>query len=198
MGNNAVKNMLIMKKMFLIFGFSIFCLNLFSQEEKLEKDSLPVYVIIDEYVAAIIDSFMIDVQSINYHSIDYFIYFELFDNGNLSLIVDSRKKKNLSDSIVLYKHPNCFQVFLQHSGRLIETTICKYPNFDCKDCYPDEILKDTGLKQSIYYDEIPEDFFRDNPVKGEIPYEDELTGWLYDYYDGEWHEAIKIYHTDNY
>jgi hypothetical protein len=139
-----------------------------------------------------------ETQSIDYPSINYFIYIDLMDNGNLSLIVDSRKQKNLSDSIILYRHPNCLQILVQHRNCLIETIVCKLPYFDCKNCYPPEILKNLGMKQDIYYDEIPVDYFRDNPVKGEIPYEDQLTGWMYDYYDGAWQEAIKIYYTDNY
>lgn len=199
MGNYAVNHILmIMKKLFLFFIFSIFCGHLFSQEEKLKKDSLPVYVVIDEYVAGIVDSFTMDAQSISYPSINYFIYIDLFDNGDISLHLNTRKQKRTSDSILLYRHPNCFQVFIQHRGRLIETTICKFPNFDCKNCYPIEILKDTGVKQSIYYDEIPVDYFSDAPVTGEIPYEDKLTGWMYNYCNGEWHETIKIYYTDNY
>jgi len=147
-----------MKKLFLFFIFSILWLSSFSQEDKLEKDSLPIYVVIDENIAAIIDSFIMDAQSINYHFMDYFIYFDLFDNGNFTLNLNTRKQKRTLDSIVLYKHPNCFQVFVQHSSLLIETTICKFPNFDCKNCYPIEILKDVGIKQSIYYDEIPVDY----------------------------------------
>jgi len=187
-----------MKKLFLFFIFSVFGLYLFSQAEKLRKDSLPVYVVIDEHVVAIIDSFIMANQSINYPAISYFIYIDLFDNGDISLNLNTRKQKRTSDSIVLYKHPNCFQVFVQHRGHLIETTICKFPNFDCNNCYPTEIIKDTGIKESIYYDEIPVDYFSENPVKGEIPYEDKLTGWMYNYYDGAWHEMIKVYHTDNY
>jgi hypothetical protein len=187
-----------MKKLFLFFVFSILCLCLFSQDEKLEKDSLPVYGVIDEYVAAIIDSFIMETQSINYPSINYSIYVDLLDNGNLSLTMDYRKQKNLSDSIILYRHPNCSQILVLHHDRLIETIVCKLPHFDCKDCYPTEILKNLGTSQNIYYDEIPVDYFRDNPVKGEIPYEDQLIGWMYDYYDETWHEMIKIYYTDNY
>lgn len=187
-----------MKKFVLFFVFFILCLSLFSQDEKLEKDSLLVYILIDEHVATIIDSFIMETQTINYPSIDYFIYIDLLDNDNLSLIVDSRKQKNLSDSIILYHHPNCLQVLVLHHDRLIETIVCRLPYFDCTNCYPPEILKDVGIKQMVYYDEIPVDYFRDNPVKGEIPYEDQLTGWMYHYYDGEWHETMKVYHTDNY
>jgi len=188
-----------MKKMlFTSLILYLFCLNLFSQDEMLGKDSLPVYTVIDKDIAAIIDSFIMETRPIAYPIIDFFIYIDIFDDNTLNVVLDSRKGKRISDSIILYKHPNCFQVFVSHGNHLIETIICKRPYFDCKDCYPTKILKNLGIKQGVYYQEIPVDFYRDNLVKGEIPYEDLLTGWMYDYYEGKWHEAIKIYHTDNY
>ena len=122
------------------------------------------------------------------------MYIDSYDNDDISfgLGLELRKQEQSSDSIILYKHPNCRQVLVSHNNHLFQTIICKRPDFDNKVQPPNAILKKTEKKQRVYYKEPPLDYFRENPVKGEMVYESQLLGWLYDYYHGQWLEAIKI------
>jgi hypothetical protein len=162
----------------------------------LEKDSLSVYIVIDKDFAAIIDSFIMETQSINYPSIDFFIYINLFDDSTLDVILDSRKQKENSDSIILYKHSYFQQAFILHQDRLFQANFMSY--FDITNHYIlTELFAKQPIKQCVYFKKPPPNFY-DVSQKGEIEYEDRLITWGYDYYYGEWRESIKIYfYLDN-
>ena len=174
----------------------IFCINLFSQNESLKTGCLPVFVVIDKDVSAIIDSFIMEAQNYSRHypAVVFSMYIDLYDNNDIpfSLNLGLNKQEKISDSIILYKHPNCRQILVSHNNQLFETTICSYPDFDNKIHFPTAILKKTRKKYKVYYKKTPLDYFRDNPTKGEIIYENQLLRWLYYYYQGYWQEDAKI------
>lgn len=184
------------RPLFIILSLHIFCISLFSREKCLEVNSLPVFTVIDKEVSAILDSFIIETQKCrdHYPSVSFIMYIDLYDNDDIpfGLGLELRKQEQSSDSIILYKHPNCRQVLVSHNDHLFQTIICKRPDFDNKIQPPNAILKKTETKQRVYYKEPSLDYFRENPVKGEIDYESQLLGWLYDYCHGQWIEAIKI------
>ena len=186
-----------MKRIFVLLVLHLFSVSLFSQKESLKTGYLPVFVVIDKDVSAIIDSFIVEAQnySSHYPSVVFSMYIGLNDNNipfRLSLGLD--KQENISDSIILYKHPNCRQILVSHNDHLFVTAICKYPEpiLNKKNHPPTAILKKTREKHKVYYKKPPLDYFRDNPVRGEFIYENQILGWLYDYYHGHWEEAIKI------
>ena len=182
--------------LYILLVLHIFCISLFAQNESLKTGSLPVFVVIDKDVSAILDSFIIEAQNCcsHYPSTVFSMYIGLLDNVNIpySLNLGFDKQENLSDSIILYKHPNCRQILVSHNNHLFVTAVCKYPDFDNKVHFPTAILKKTNKKHKVYYKKPPLDYFRDNPTKGEVVYESQLLGWLYHYYHGQWQEAIKI------
>jgi hypothetical protein len=169
---------------------------LFSQNESLKTGSLPVFVVIDKDVSAIIDSFIMEAQkySNHYPSFVFSMYIGLYEDNDIhfSLTLDLSKQEKISDSIILYKHPNCRQILVSHNNHLFETAICKYPDFNNKIHFPTTILKKTRKKHKVYYKKPSLDYFRDNPTKGEVIYENQLLGWLYHYYHGHWQEDVKI------
>lgn len=122
------------------------------------------------------------------------MHISLYNDNDVpfSLGLDLNKQEQLSDSIILYKHPNCQQVLVSHNNYLFETTICKHPDFDSKIHFPITILKKTMKMCKVYYKKTPLDYFRDNPIKGEVIYENQLMGWLYHYYHGNWQEGAKF------
>lgn len=181
--------------LYILLVLHIFCISLFSQNESLETGSLPVFVVIDKDVSAILDSFIMEAKnySSHYPSVVFSMYIDLNDNDiPFSLNLGLDKQDNISDSIILYKHPNCRQILVSHNNHLFVTAICKYPDFDNKVHYPIAILKKTRKKHKVYYREPPLDYFRDNPTRGEFIYENQILGWLYDYSHGRWQNAIKI------
>lgn len=180
-----------MNKIFcLFFIFQSFCLNLFSQNDLLEKDSLSVFVVIDENITAILDSFIISAQhSIYYPSVIFVMYIDVYDNGDLSLTLDLRKKE-YSDSVVLYRHPYSNQSFVLHLNELFQSNFRSY--FDVTNyCKLTELLKKQVIKQCVYFKEPPMGYY-DMNRKGEIEYEEMITTWGCNYYDGKWQDVIKI------
>lgn len=186
-----------MKRVSYIFlVLHLFCISLFSQNERLKTGSLPVFVVVDKDVSAILDSFIMEAQNYTCHntSVAFFMYIGLYDNKDMpwGLDLDLRKQETLLDSIILYKHPNCRQILVSHNNHLFKTAICKYPDFDNKVHFPTTILKKTRMKHKVYYKEPPLDYFRDNPTKGEFIYENQLLWWGYYCYHGYWQEDGKI------
>lgn len=181
--------------LYILLVLHIFCISLFSQNESLETGSLPVFVVIDKDVSAILDSFIMEAQNYSsyYPSVVFSMYIDLNDNDiPFSLNLGLDKQENISDSIILYKNPNCRQILVSHNNHLFVTAICKYPDFDNKIHFPTAILKKTRKKHKVYYREPSLDYFRDNPTRGEFIYENQILGWLYDYSHGRWQNAIKI------
>lgn len=174
----------------LFLFFQAFCLNSFSQNDLLEKDSLSVFIITDEHISAILDSFTINAQrSIYYPSILIVLYIDLYDNGDLSFTLDLRKKEH-SDSIVLYKHPYYYQAFVLHLNELFQCNFRSYIDMT-NYCKLTELLKKQYIKQCVYFKEPPADYY-DNNRKGEIEYEKMITTWGCNYYDGKWQDVIKV------
>lgn len=186
-----------MKRMlYILLVLHIFSISLFSQDESLKTGSLPVFVVVDEDVSAILDSFIMEAQNCSNHypSVAFFMYIDLYDNNDmpLGLGLELRKQEKLSDSIILNKHPNCRQILVSHNNHLFETIICKRPDFDKKVQFPTAILKKTRKRHKVYYKKSPLDHFRDNPTKGEVIYQSQLFRWYYYYYHGHWQEDVKI------
>jgi len=184
------------KTLYILLVLHIFSISLFSQNESLKTGSLPVFAVIDKDVSAILDSFIMEAQncSSHYPSVAFFMYIDLYDNNDmpLGLGLELRKQEKHSDAKILYKHPNCRQILVSHNNHLFVTAICKYPDFDNKIHFPTAILKKTKKKHKVYYKKTPLNYFRDNPTKGEVIYENQLLGWLYHYYHGQWQEDVKI------
>ena len=175
--------------LFLFMFFYTAGIGLFAQDHALKKDSLFIYTIINKDVTAFLDTFIIETRSIKYPSKDYFIYINLWDNDNLTINLDCRKKIEGLDSIILYKHPHFQQAFILHKDILFQA------NFESDDvtnyCKLTELLKKEYIKQCVYFKNPPQGFY-DTSGKGEIDYEDKLMSWLIDYY-GKWQVPFKIY-----
>ena len=181
--------------LYILLVLPTFYISSYSQNESLETGSLPVFVVIDKDVSAILDTFIMETQNYSNHypSVVFSMYIGLNENDiPFRLNLDLNKQENISDSIILYKNPNCWQILVSHNNHLFVTAICKYPDFDNKIHFPTAILKKTRKKHKVYYKNPPLDYFRDNPTKGEVIYENQILGWLYDYSHGRWQEAIKI------
>ena len=178
-------------KIFLFLYF--FCttgISLFAQDRALEKDSLFVYTVINKDITAFLDTFIMETHCIAYPSKDYFIYVELGSNGYLSIIMDCRKQKENSDSIIMFKHTYYHQAFILHQDILFRAN---FASMDVTNyCKLTEILEKVHIKQCVYLKDSPQGFY-DTSGKGEIDNEDELMGWLVDYYEGKWQEIFKIY-----
>ena len=166
------------------------CISLFAQDRALEKDSLFVYTVIDKDITAFLDTFILETRNVPYPSKDYFIYINIGNNDYLEIILDCRKQNEDLDSIILYKHPYYHQAFILHQDILFQAN---FESYDVTNyCKLAEWLKKVHKKQCVYFKNPPPDFY-DNSGKGEIDYEDELMGWLVDFYDGKWQEIFKIY-----
>ncbi len=183
------------RTLYILLVLHMFCISLFAQNESLKTGSLPVFAVADKDVSAFLDSFIIEAQNYNSHylSIAFFMYIDLYDSKDMpyGLDLELRKQEEHSDSIILYKHPNCRQIVVSHNNHLFVTTICKYPNFDNKVRTPTAVLKKTKKKHKVYYQKPPLDYFRDNPTKDGVPYENKLFGWYY-YYHGHWQKEVEI------
>ena len=163
---------------------------LFAQDDALKKDSLFVYTVVDKDITAFLDTFIVETCSIDYPSKDYFIYVELGSNGFLSIILDCRKQKESSDSIILFTHPYYHQAFILHQDILFRAN---FASMDVTNyCKLTEILEKAHKKQCVYF-KNPSPNFYDNSGKGEIDYEDMLMSWLVDYYYGKGQDIFKVY-----
>jgi len=184
------------KNAFLFLFFCIVCVELFSQKCDYITDSLFVYTVVDREITAIIDSFIIETQSIKYLSMDYFLYFQLRGDNALTIILDCRKKKEVSDSVFLFKNPHYNQAFILHQDILFKA------NFTSDDitkyCNLSDFLKKYEKKQFVYFINAPSDFY-DISLKGEIDYEDELMSYLVDFHNGKLFEKVIFYfYLDDY
>jgi hypothetical protein len=174
----------------------VFCFDIYSQNDILERDSLPVFIVVDEDIISFLDSFIADAQhSSSYPFVVFIMYIDLYDNGNLSLILDLRKQEMHTDSIILYK-PSCFyQAFVLHQNILFQVNFMSY--FDVTNYYKlAKMLEKQPIKQCVYFKKPPSNFY-DTNRKGEIDYEDMLMTWGYDYFNGEWQDVIKINYIED-
>jgi hypothetical protein len=183
----------------IVFPFLFFYmvyLNLHCQNDILTRDSLSVFVVVNKDIANILDSFIVNAEYSNYYPLAVFImYVDLYDNGDLSLVLDLRKQEKYSDSIILYKHSYFYQAFISHQNILFQVNFMTY--FEIKNYYKlTELLKIQQKKQLVYFKKPPPDFY-DTSRKGEIDYKDMLKTWGYEYYNEQWHNIIKINYVDD-
>jgi hypothetical protein len=186
-----------MKKHCIYILFLFIALYSFGQNSTVQKDSLPVYTIINPELASLIDSFVMDAKYYKF-PVKFLIYIDTYSTNDADndAYNDANNRFSLSlncnrqDSI-LYAHPYCQRVFILHNNYLFATVLCNFPNLDTIKI-PDKFIAKTNKKQEVYYNNTPQDYFRDNKVKGEIIYEDQLYSWGYEYEDGEFYCTIKI------
>jgi hypothetical protein len=166
-------------------------------DDSLKRDSLPVFVIRDKNLSAIIDSFLVDVQSINYTlPVVMALYIDFYENGSIALGVELLKQRKTSDSTILYLNPNFRQAFVLHQDVLFQVYFGA-PSSKTLFEGLSGLLTELPTKQPVLFRERPKGFYEIGR-KGYFCYQDHLIDWSYFYINGIWESGAKFYNTDNY
>jgi len=165
-----------------------------NQNDILRKDSLFVYIVINEEISVFLDSFITEARrSKDYPAVKHSIYLSLYHSGNWLLTADLDKQKKFSDSIILYKNPYFEQALILHQNILFlfYFTGSDYdPRIDYRRLA--ELFEKRNVKQCIYFKEPPLNLY-DLSTKG-FRIKDGIMGWSLRYDDGEW--KVRKFYTE--
>ncbi len=178
-------------RLFFIIFSCMFSPVLYSQHNDVDvcvKDSLNIFIVVDESLSNLIDSFITDVKiDVNsYSCVTYGIDINLFDDESMTLCLDLVEQKACSDSLFLYKNVRLQQAFIFHKGILFQFTFdsSPYPN-PFNYCRLAEFLEKWNTRQCVYFKEPPPDFY-DTNKKGEYYIENVIKTMPWDYIRGKW------------
>lgn len=172
--------------------------SVYAQEGRLERDSLPVFVIQDEGLASIVDNFIVEARKLDYQSpATFHVYITLYNIGlsdEIHFLLDLRKQSEISDSLILYKNPHYHQAFIQHRDVLFRANITSYSDSFNYHLLT-KMLKVLPRKQSIFFKDPPPDLYELNR-RGGNPLEDTILDSFHEYDGKKWYHGIRIYKDD--
>lgn len=182
-----------MRRIVLIFLLS-YALHpsVYAQECGLERDSLPVFVVLDETLGAILDDFIAEAKKIDCLTpTAYHIYIDLFDIGltdEMHFLLDRRKQNENCDSLILYKNPHYHQAFILQKGVLFRANIHSFADSFNYHLLT-EMLKVLPEKQAINFKVPPSDFYDLNQIGGN-PLEDTILDSFHRYDEKKWSHGV--------
>ncbi len=177
----------------------LFCCILFqsvyAQDDVLERDSLPVFIIQDREFASLVDDFIVNAQNfINNFPVTFHIDINL-GNDVMSVGLNLKEHIRNSDSLILYKNTHIHQAFIWHQTILFFTNITSFAyayNYDMLT----GLIKRSPRKQEVYFKDTPPDFYEisewgGSPLEG-------LTFSSFHEYDGtKWYHGIRFIDDDH-